>query len=67
MEDYGGLTVAGHQVPTKLLYHSPPQLDRGRENINKASWVEIRTGRHHSPITVTGKTDSTWGKINLIY
>ena len=27
----GGLTLAGCQVPTKLLYHSPPQQDRGRK------------------------------------
>jgi len=26
-----GLTLAGCQVPTKSLYHSPPQLDRGRK------------------------------------
>jgi len=28
--------------------------------MTKGSWVEIRTGRYHSPITVRGKTDSTW-------
>jgi len=27
----GGLTLAGCQVPTKLLYHSPPQQGRGRK------------------------------------
>jgi len=26
----------------------------------KGSWVEIRTRRDHSPITVMGKTDWTW-------
>ena len=30
------------------------------ENITKGSWVKIRTGRDDSPITVMGKTDSTW-------
>jgi len=39
----------------------PPQLDRGDKNVIKGSWVERRTGRDHSPITVMGKTDSTWG------
>jgi len=24
----GGLTLAAHEMPTKLLYHSPPQQDR---------------------------------------
>lgn len=32
----------------------------------EGSWVEIRTERDHSPATITGKTDSTWGK-NLIH
>jgi len=27
----------------------------------KGSWIEIRAGRDHSPVTVMGKTDSTWG------
>jgi len=27
----------------------------------KGSRVETRTGRDHSPVTVTGKTDGTWG------
>jgi len=26
-----------------------------RETTAKGSWVDIRTGRDHSPITVTGK------------
>jgi len=30
----------------------------------KGSWVEIRTGRDHSPVTVMGKTLNL-GKINL--
>jgi len=30
VEGCGGLTLAGCQVPTKLLCHSPPQ-DRGRK------------------------------------
>lgn len=32
----GELTLANHQVPTKLLYHSPlPQQERGRKYDNK--------------------------------
>lgn len=38
----------------------------GRRNITKDSWVKIRTGRYESPVTITGKTDLTWGKINLL-
>ncbi|KAK0675839.1 DOP1 protein, partial [Pygoscelis papua] len=47
----------------------PPQLDRGEKNTTKGLWVEIRTGRDHSAITVMGKTDLTWGgrgEINLL-
>jgi len=33
----------------------------------KGSWVEIRTGRDHSQITITDKTDGTWEEKNLIY
>jgi len=33
----------------------------------KVSWVEIRTRRDHSPVTITGKTDLTWGnQFNLL-
>jgi len=53
----GGLILPGCQVPTKAAL-SLPLLRQGRENITKDSWVEIRTGRDHSAITVTGKTDS---------
>jgi len=38
-----------------------PQQDRGRKNATEGSWVEMRAGRDHSPIPVTGKTDSTQG------
>jgi len=40
---------------------TPLLAGQGREHIIKGSWVEIRTGRDHSPITITDKTDSTWG------
>ena len=33
----------------------------------KGSWFETRTGRNHSPITITGKTDSNRGKLIEIY
>ena len=54
------------RCPPKPLYHSPSSAGQGREKITKGSWVKVRTGRDHSAITVTGKTDSTWGK-KLIY
>ena len=57
----GGLTLAGCQVPTKAALSLHSSAGQGRENITKGSWVEIRTGRDHSLITVMGKTDSTWG------
>jgi len=49
------------RCPPKPLYHSPSSAGQGRENITKDSWVKIRTGRDHSPVTATGKTVSTWG------
>jgi len=39
----------------------PPQLERGEKNMTKGSWVEIRTVRDPSPVTVMDKIDSTWG------
>jgi len=27
----------------------------------RSLWVKVRTQRDHSPTTVTGKTESTWG------
>lgn len=44
--------------PPKLVYCSPGHR---RENTTKGSWVEIKTGRHRSLVTVMSKTDSTWG------
>jgi len=39
------LDMAGCQVPTKPLHHSPSSTGQGKENTTKGSWVEIRTGR----------------------
>ena len=61
----GGLILPGHQVLTKATLSLPSSAGQGRENRRKNLWVEISTGRDHSPITVMGKPDSTWGK--LIY
>uniref|UniRef100_A0A8B9MHG9 Pleckstrin homology domain containing A1 n=1 Tax=Accipiter nisus TaxID=211598 RepID=A0A8B9MHG9_9AVES len=63
--NYGGLMLAGCQVPTKATCSLTSPAGQGRENKTKCSWVEKRTGRDHSLITVMGKTDLTWGK--LIY
>jgi len=61
------LTPAGGQVPTKATPSLPSSAAQRRENIMKGSWVEIRTGRDHSRITVTGKANSTWGnELNLL-
>ena len=61
----GGLTLARHQVPPKASPSSPSSAGQGRENLTKGLWVEIRTGRDHSTVTITGKTDLTRA-INLI-
>jgi len=57
----GGLALAGHQVPTKAALSLHSSAGQGRENGTKGTWAEIRRGRYHSPITITGKTDSTCG------
>ena len=64
----GGLTLAGHEVPTKAALSLSSSTGQGTENITKGSWVKIRTGRSLSNYhTITGKTDLTWRKkINLI-
>lgn len=36
IESCCGLALAGCHVPTKMLYHLPPQWDRGRKNTSKA-------------------------------
>ena len=48
--------------PPKLLYHSPSSAGQGRKNTRKGSWVKTRLGRHHSLITIMGKTGFAWGK-----
>jgi len=59
----GGLTLAGLQVPTKVVLLFPSSAGQGRENTTKGSQIEIRTGRDHSSITVMSKTDSTQGNL----
>jgi len=51
------------RCPPKLLCCSPSSAGQGRENKSKGSWVEIRTGKDYTPITITGKTDLTWGRL----
>jgi len=55
----GGLTLAGGRVPTKAALSLSSSAGQRKENRTKGLWVERRTGKAHSPITVTGKTDST--------
>jgi len=52
-----GLARINARCPPKPLYHCSSSAGQGRGKIVKGSRVEIRTGRDHSPITVTGKTD----------
>ena len=51
----GGLTLAGLQVPTKVVLLFPSSAGQGRENTTKGSQIEIRTGRGHSPVSITAK------------
>jgi len=57
----GGLTLAGYQVLIKATLSLPSSVRHGRKYMTKGLWVEIKTGRDHSPSTFTGKTVSTWG------
>ena len=52
-----GLAWLDATCPPKPLHHSPSSTGQERENMMKGSWVELRTGRDHSPVTVTGKPD----------
>jgi len=45
------------RCPSKPLYYSPFSAGQGRENMKKGSRIELRTGKGHSPITITEKTD----------
>lgn len=56
-----GLTLGGSQMPTKAALSLPSSAEQVRENRMKGLWVDIRTGRGHSPVAVVGKTASTWG------
>lgn len=61
---YGGWSLTGHQVLTKAtLFVTPPRAGMGTENTTQVLWVKMTTGRHHSPGTITGKTDLIWGKL----
>jgi len=52
-----GLAWINARCPRKPLCHSPSSAGQGRGNMLKGSRVKIKTGRDHSPVTVTGKTD----------
>lgn len=57
----GGMTLAGRQVPTEASLSLLCSAGQGREYVTKGLRVKVRTGRDHSPIAITGKTDSTQG------
>ena len=59
----GGLPLAGHQVPTKAALSLPLLSWTGERKYNKELVGQDKDRRHHSPITITGKTDSAWGKL----
>jgi len=57
---------AEHQVPTKATLSLCFSNGQCRENTMEGLWAQTSTGRDHSPFTITGKTDSTWGnRFNL--
>jgi len=45
------------QVPTAAAVSLRSSTRQGRKNMRKGMWVEIRTGRDHSPIAVTDEPD----------
>jgi len=56
-----GLAWLDSRCPSKPLYNSPFSTREGiKKKATKASWVEVRTRRDHSPITIMHKTDLTW-------
>jgi len=48
-------------APQSQSISLPSSAGQGGENTTEGSWVETRAGKHHSPITIKGKTDSAWG------
>lgn len=42
LRNCNGMTLTGHQVPTQLLHHSPPQEGTGRK-LNGKEVVEIKS------------------------
>lgn len=62
------MTVPGWMgFPIKAALLLPSSFGHERENIMKGSWIEIRTFRGPSPVTVIGKIDSNQGnEFNLL-
>jgi len=44
-----------------MLLDPSPSAGQGSKNMMKGSYVEIKTGRDHSPVTIMDKNDSAWG------
>ena len=59
----GGLTLAGGLVLTKAALSLPPLSWTGDRKYNKGLVGRDKDRRDHSPVTITGKTDSAWGKL----
>jgi len=66
MDDCSELTLAGSWCPSSDFFTRPLQQDRGRKyerKVHRSRWWK----GDHSPIIITGKIDSAWGKIfNLL-
>lgn len=54
------LTLSGGQVGSKAT-QSLSSTGQRTENVTKGLWVDIKTRKDHSSVTVTDKKDSAWG------
>jgi len=59
----GGLPLAVGQTPTSANPSSPSSAAWQRKRDGKALGLRQGQGDGQLPITVMGKTDSTWGKL----
>lgn len=54
-----GAVMARHQVATKATLSLPFSSGQVKCNMMEDSWVNIKTGRDHCPVTIMGKKDLT--------
>jgi len=61
MTPCGGMALAGCQMPTQPLSHSPSERlgRKWNEKVHGSGLREVDC----LPVPIMGKTDSTWGKL----